>query len=120
MSEYRAVLLPLYGDQPDEVKKYTDEIAMLLLGKNTEIPVQGQYFRARINEQGEKILIDNRDVRLGEKIHDFELSGYPIRIEYGMRDIAEQKVILGDRIANEKKSVALSEISNTVIISLEQ
>ncbi len=49
MSEYKTVLLPLYGDQPEEVRKYTDEIATLLLGKNTEIPVQGQYFRARIN-----------------------------------------------------------------------
>ena len=120
MSEYKAVLLPLYGDQPEEVKKYTDEIATLLLGKNTEIPVQGQYFRARINGNGEKILIDARDARLGEKINDFELSGYPLRIEYGARDIAEKMVVLGNRISGEKKSVALADIADVVTSGLEE
>lgn len=120
MSEYKAVLLPLYGDNQKEVEKYTDEIATLLLGKNTEIPVQWQYFRARINEKGEKILIDNRDARLGEKINDFELSGYPIRIEYGARDIAEKMVILGNRITGEKKTVSLGELATAVNSGLEE
>jgi len=89
MSEYIATLLPLYANDEAGVKEYTNTIAKTLLGDNTDIPVQGQYFRARINNNNEKLLLDARDARLGEKINDWELSGYPIRIEYGPRDMAQ-------------------------------
>lgn len=84
------------------------------------MPVQGQYFRARINPKGEKILLDARDVRLGEKINDWELSGYPIRIEYGPRDITNNVVVVADRISGEKQTVALSDLKKTVELLLEQ
>ncbi len=57
---------------------------------------------------------------MGEKINDFELSGYPIRIEYGARDIAEKMVILGNRITGEKKTVSLGELATAVISGLEE
>lgn len=84
------------------------------------MPVQGQYFRARINSLGEKVLLDARDVRLGEKINDWELSGYPIRIEYGPRDITNNVVVIADRITGEKQSVSLSDLKKTVENLLEQ
>ena len=84
------------------------------------MPVQGQYFRARINAKGEKVLLDARDVRLGEKINDWELSGYPIRIEYGPRDISNNVVVVADRITGEKQSVVLSDLKKTVENLLEQ
>lgn len=76
--------------------------------------MQGQYFRARINSLGEKVLLDARDVRLGEKINDWELSGYPLRIEYGPRDIANNVVVLADRISGEKQTVAITDLKKTV------
>jgi len=84
------------------------------------VPVQGQYFRARINSLGEKVLLDARDVRLGEKINDWELSGYPIRIDYGPRDIANSVVVIADRITGEKQTVALADLKKTVETLLEQ
>lgn len=82
--------------------------------------MQGQYFRARINSLGGKVLLDARDVRLGEKINDWELSGYPIRIEYGPRDITNNVVIVADRISGEKQTVALSDLKKTVEDLLEK
>ncbi len=84
------------------------------------MPVQGQYFRARINSKGEKVLLDARDVRLGEKINDWELSGYPIRIEYGPRDIGNNVVVVADRISGEKQTVSLADLKKTVETLLEQ
>lgn len=110
MSEYMATLLPLYANDEAGVREYTDTIAETLLGKNNDIPVQGQYFRARINTKNQKLLLDARDARLGEKINDWELSGYPIRIEYGPRDMAQSQVVVADRIIGEKNIVALSEL----------
>lgn len=120
MSEYRATLLPLYANDEAGVKEYTNTIAHTLLWENTDIPVQWQYFRARINQNNEKILIDARDARLGEKINDWELSGYPIRIEYGPRDISQWSVVICDRIIGEKHIVSLSELKETVKGLLEK
>lgn len=114
MSEYLATLLPLYANDEAGVKEYTNTIAKTLLWDNTDIPVQGQYFRARINDNNEKILLDARDVRLGEKINDWELSGYPIRIEYGPRDMTQWSVVVADRIIGEKNIVLLSELKETI------
>jgi prolyl-tRNA synthetase len=120
MSEYRATLLPLFIGDGAAVNEYTNVIVQTLLGESHDIPVQGQYFRARINAQGEKILLDARDVRLGEKINDWELSGYPIRIEYGPRDIPNNTVVIADRITGEKQIIPLTELANTVQKLLDQ
>ncbi len=57
---------------------------------------------------------------MGEKINDWELSGYPIRIEYGPRDISNNVVVLADRISGEKQTVALSDLKKTVENLLEK
>ena len=120
MSEYMATLLPLYANDEAGVKNYTDTIAEILLGKNTDIPVQGQYFRARINDIHEKILLDARDIRLGEKINDWELSGYPIRIEYGPRDMSTNTVVIADRISGEKNTLPLDGLKGAMQDLLEK
>jgi len=66
------------------------------------------------------VLLDARDVRLGEKINDWELSGYPIRIEYGPRDITNNVVVVADRISGEKQTVGLSDLKKTVEYLLEK
>lgn len=45
------------------------------------------------------MLIDFRDARLGEKIGDWEQSGYPVRIECGERDIEGGKCVVASRIS---------------------
>lgn len=78
-----------------------------------EVPVQGEYFRAIVGD-GEKVLIDQRNVRLGEKITDWEQSGYPVRIECGERDMEARKCVVVSRITGEKVIIELSEIQNTI------
>ena len=62
------------------MNRYVREIAKCIVDNAHEVPVQGEYFRAIVGD-GEKVLIDQRNVRLGEKITDWEQSGYPVRIE---------------------------------------
>lgn len=59
-------------------------------------------------------MIDFRDARLGEKINDFELSGYPVRIECGERDLQFGKCVVASRISGEKVVIERSELSTTV------
>lgn len=61
-----------------------------------------------------KVMIDFRDARLGEKIGDWEQSGYPVRIECGERDIENNKCVVVSRISGEKLILERESISETV------
>lgn len=77
------------------------------------VPVLGTSFVAVI-ESDMATLIDDREVRLGEKIKDWELSGYPVRIEYGERDVAVQSVVIASRITSEKLTVPLQDLKSVL------
>jgi prolyl-tRNA synthetase len=110
LSEYQSVLLPLFGRDSQLVKNYTGKV-LEALGHTADerVPVSGASFVAVI-ESDLATLIDEREARLGEKIKDWELSGYPIRIEYGERDVAGNTVVIASRITSEKLTVPLPEL----------
>ena len=115
MSEYLATILPIYGkENAEKVNAYVRDLAHDLAGWDTEVPVQGEYFRAIVGEKG-KVLIDFRDARLGEKIGDWEQSGYPVRIECWERDIEGTKCVIASRISGEKVTVDRKEMIGVVL-----
>jgi len=119
MSEYEAVILPIYGkENTDRVNAYVREIASIVTGSQTEIPVRGEYFRAYVGDET-KTLIDFRNIRLGEKIAEWEISGYPQRIECGERDIDQRTCVVASRITGEKKIVPLDELQSTLALMAE-
>ncbi|MBI5226058.1 proline--tRNA ligase [Candidatus Micrarchaeota archaeon] len=64
--------------------------------------------------------IDNRSERSpGYKFNEWELKGIPIRIEIGMRDMAEQSVTVCRRDTGEKESILESQIALKVPALLE-
>jgi prolyl-tRNA synthetase len=75
--------------------------------------VQGEYFRAIVGSKW-KVLMDLRDARLGEKIGDWEQSGYPIRIECWERDIENGKCVIASRISWEKIVADKTEVINII------
>lgn len=92
---------------------YVRQIAKGLINDAHEVPVQGEYFRALVNTE-DKVLIDQRNVRLGEKITDWEQSGYPVRIECGERDMEARKCVVVSRITGEKVIISIEEVEQTV------
>jgi len=60
---------------------------------------------------GQKIVVDWRDVRPGDKQYHWEQRGVPLRIEIGPRDVAGGTVIVKRRLDREKLSVSLAEMS---------
>ena len=114
MSEYIAVILPIYGKENSEkVNIYARSLAEKLVGDTREVPVKWEYYRAFVGPKG-KVLIDLRDVRLWEKIWDFEQAGYPVRIECGERDIEWAKCVVSARITWEKIIIENGELESTV------
>lgn len=115
MSEFHAVILPLFTKENTEaIGEYAREIGRHIVGVDaSEVPVQGEYFRALVGANG-KVELDLRDARLGQKITDWEISGYPIRIECGERDREAGNCVVVSRITGEKVVITLEEVAATV------
>lgn len=120
LSEYLAVVLPIYGKQGnEEMDAYIREIASLLTGGDTvRVPVKGSSFHALVGAATQggtvKLLVDSRDARFGEKITDFEISGYPVAIVVGQKEMEQRSVTVVSRITEEKVTVSLDELSAAV------
>jgi prolyl-tRNA synthetase len=65
-----------------------------------------------LKAQGHEIIVDEREMRGGEKTWDWIKKGVPLRIEVGPRDIAENKAVLmrRDRDHKEKQFLAREEL----------
>ena len=114
LSEYDAVLLPIYTkDNNEDIEKYIWKIGEILTWNKKTVSIKWDYFKSQIWNNW-KTLIDNRKVRLWEKINDFEISGYPVRIEFWDRDMDNNNVVIVSRITWKKEIVKLEEIKDTV------
>lgn len=50
----------------------------------------------------------------GNKFYHWELKGVPLRLEVGPRDIAQNQVVIADRLTGQKQTVALSHLATFV------
>jgi prolyl-tRNA synthetase len=67
------------------------------------------YFFDKITAQ--KIIVDWRDARPGDKQYHWEQRGVPLRIEVGPRDVAAATMILKRRFDRDKSNLPLADIS---------
>jgi prolyl-tRNA synthetase len=67
------------------------------------------YFFDKIT--GQKIVVDWRDARPGDKQYHWEQRGVPLRIEIGPRDVAAASMVLKRRFDRDKSTVTLAELS---------
>jgi prolyl-tRNA synthetase family II len=59
---------------------------------------------------GTEVIIDDRDERPGVKFKDAELTGIPVRVAVGSRDLADGVVEVADRQTGEKERVAVDKV----------
>lgn len=60
------------------------------------------------------VILDDRDLRSGQKHYQWEKRGVPVRIEMGPRDIKNNNVVLVRRDTSEKRSMPLERLSETL------
>jgi len=114
LSEYKAVILPIYWkENHDKVNNYVSKIALIITKSNILSPVKWEYYKKFIWENSQ-VLVDYRNLRLWEKITDFELSGYPIRIECWERDIESNNCVVVSRITWEKLVLSIDDLENRI------
>jgi prolyl-tRNA synthetase len=85
------------------------EVTVVLLSvRDGEARSAAEMLYTGLIEAGVDALIDDRDVRPGVKFADAELTGIPLRISVGTRDLADGVVEITSRSTGEKERVAVS------------
>ena len=72
---------------------------------------QAEELSSTLEAVGRSVLLDDRDLRAGEKFADADLIGIPTRITVGRKTLEDGTVDVRDRATGEERRVALAEIA---------
>jgi prolyl-tRNA synthetase len=114
-------IVPIFktGEERKTVAEFVDKILTALTSAE-EVAAAAKrlsgdgiksYFFDKATSQ--KIVVDWRDSRPGDKQYHWEQRGVPFRIEVGPRDVAGNMMILKRRLDREKANISLGDLSAT-------
>ena len=90
---------------PREVSPY--DVHVVALSGGEEIAVQAAQ---ALSDAGYDVLLDDRDLRAGEKFADADLIGCPTRVTAGKKSIEDGKVDVRDRASGAEKRLDVDEL----------
>ncbi|HKB93990.1 MAG TPA: proline--tRNA ligase [Gaiellaceae bacterium] len=67
-----------------------------------------------LSAAGLEVLLDDRDLRAGEKFADADLIGCPIRVTAGKKSLEDGKVDVRDRTTGEERRLAVADLGKEV------
>jgi prolyl-tRNA synthetase len=94
---------------PASVAPYDVHIVQLLGAE--EIAAQAA---AALSAAGKDVLLDDRDLRPGEKFADADLIGIPIRVTAGKKSLEDGAVDVRDRSTGDERRVSLADLGKEV------
>jgi prolyl-tRNA synthetase len=68
-----------------------------------------------LSAAGLEVLLDDRDLRAGEKFADADLIGAPLRVTAGKKSLEDGKVDFKDRAAGEERRLAVADLGKEVV-----
>jgi prolyl-tRNA synthetase len=87
------------------------EVTVILLsGRDEAARTAAESIYASLRDAGVEVVIDDRDERPGVKFKDAELTGIPVRVAVGSRDLADGNVEVVTRSTGEKEHVAVDQV----------
>jgi prolyl-tRNA synthetase len=69
---------------------------------------------AELDAAGRDVLLDDRDLRPGEKFADADLIGIPTRITVGRKTLADGAVDVRDRARGDERRVAIGDLKDSI------
>ncbi len=99
---------------PAEIAPY--DVHVVVLGwDNPELVTIGEQVAASLSEEGLDVLLDDRELRPGEKFADADLIGCPLRVTVGKKTLEDDAVDLRDRTSGDECRVASLELAKRVV-----
>ena len=77
---------------------------------NTTSQEPGRSAAEALSAAGYDVLLDDRDLRAGEKFADADLIGIPVRVTVGRKTLDDGAVDVRDRATGEERRVAVAEL----------
>ena len=118
-----ASLLAVHGDDkglcliPEVAPIQCVIIPIWFKGNKEGINAEVRKVREELGEL--RVHIDDREIRPGSKFFDWEISGVPLRIEVGPKDIDKNQVMTVRRDTGEKRSVSRAGLKDSIEKILE-
>jgi prolyl-tRNA synthetase len=98
---------------PAEIAPY--DVHLVVLGwDNPELVELGEQLAAALSAEGLDVLLDDRQLRPGEKFADADLIGCPLRVTVGKKTLEDGAVDLKDRLNGDESRVASLELAKRV------
>jgi prolyl-tRNA synthetase len=114
-----AAIVPIFRSPEEQakVRGFIEKLMTALLGeaeaaagdKRAKPDSIASYFFDKLNDQ--RIVVDWRDSRPGDKQYHWEQRGVPFRIEVGPRDVDAGAFVLKQRLDRGKATVAAADVS---------
>jgi prolyl-tRNA synthetase len=91
---------------PGEIAPYDVHVVVL-----PGLEEQAQAVAAALEASGASVLLDDRDLRAGEKFADADLIGCPVRVTVGKKTLEDGMVDVRDRATGEERRVPAQEVT---------
>jgi prolyl-tRNA synthetase len=78
------------------------------------VETQAEEVAAVLDATGMSVLLDDRDLRAGEKFADADLIGCPTRVTVGRKTLEDGAVDIRDRATGKERRVSVAEVANQV------
>ena len=91
-----------------------DVHVLALAGGNEQILALASEVAETLSADGLEVLLDDRDLRHGEKFADADLIGCPIRVTVGRKSLEDDAVDVRDRTSGEEERVARLDVAKRV------
>jgi prolyl-tRNA synthetase len=99
---------------PREISPY--DVHVVVLGwDNPELVQTGERVAEALAVEGLDVLLDDRELRPGEKFADADLIGVPVRITVGKKTLEDGAVDFKDRLNGDESRVASLDIAKRVV-----
>ena len=98
---------------PKSVAPYLVNIVQL--GDNDEVTTMANKIYQLLHEKNIDTLLDDRDVRAGEKFKDSDLIGIPLRIVISKRTLGENCIEWKERNSNEARNVKIDDLIDEIV-----
>jgi prolyl-tRNA synthetase len=106
-------IVPIFktDDEKALVLGFIEKLVTQLCGSCPKLEGAANVFAFFNNYTNQKVVIDLRDARPGDKQYHWEQRGVPFRMEVGPRDVAGGVFVLKHRLDRAKETVALGDVS---------
>ncbi len=99
---------------PREIAPY--DVHVVVLGwDNPELVAIGEQVAESLSAEGLDVLLDDRELRPGEKFADADLIGCPLRVTVGKKTLEDGAVDLRDRTTGDDSRIASLELAKRVV-----